>query len=57
MKWSHTNRYISYENRGMSEVKHGQVNQDERINIKAEFLIPFKNGSNSIDLQKMDFFE
>jgi hypothetical protein len=57
MKWSHTNRYISFENRGMSEVKHGQVNQDEMINMKAEFLIPFKNGSNSIDLQKMDFFE
>ena len=57
MNSCHKNRDISFENKDMSEVKHGEVIHDERINIKAGFLIPFENGSTSLALKKLLFFE
>ena len=51
------NRDISFENEDMSEVKHGEVIQDERINMKAAFLIPFQNEATSLGLQKRVFVE
>jgi hypothetical protein len=36
----------------MSEVKSVEVIYDERINIKAKFLIPFKNGVKLYGLTK-----
>jgi len=38
MNSCHENRDISFENKDMSKLKHGEVIQDEGINMKAVFF-------------------